>query len=275
MAALLFLAPSMIGLSIFVLIPFVDTVRRSFFNPLGDKFVGMENYSSVIGNDAFLLAAGNTVRFIVICVPLLLVISLTLALLIRFVRPNGKLFKTSYLIPMAIPVASVVLLWNVLFHEQGLINGILVQFGANPINFMSTNAAFWVLIFTYIWKNSGYNMILLLAGLDSISQSLYEASSVDGATKRQQFIFITLPGLFPTLILTTILSLINTFKVFREAYLVSGNYPHDSIYLLQHLFNNWFRDLDLGRLTAAAVLVAIVLLGFILFIQQFWKGAED
>lgn len=85
-AALLFLAPSMIGLSIFVLIPFVDTVRRSFFNPLGDKFVGMENYSSVIGNDAFLLAAGNTVRFIVICVPLLLVISLTLALLIELNR---------------------------------------------------------------------------------------------------------------------------------------------------------------------------------------------
>ena len=133
------------------------------------------------------------------------------------------------------------------------------------------SAAFWVLIFTYLWKNSGYDMILFLAGLDGISPDIYEAAAVDGANAKQVFLYITLPNLMPTAIMTAILSLLNTFKVFREAYLVAGPYPHDSIYLLQHLFNNWFLSLDLPRLSAAAVMVAAMLLIFILLIQRVWK----
>lgn len=114
-------------------------------------------------------------------------------------------------------------------------------------------------------------MILWLARMDSISETLYQASAVDGANKFQQFRYITMPSLMPTAVLISILSLINTFKVFREAYLVAGNYPHESIYLLQHLFNNWFRELDLGRVTAASVLLLLVLLIIILFLQKLWK----
>ena len=143
--------------------------------------------------------------------------------------------------------------------------------GASPVDFMGTSAAFWVLIFTYLWKNSGYDMILFLAGLDGISPDIYEAAAVDGANAKQVFLYITLPNLMPTAIMTAILSLLNTFKVFREAYLVAGPYPHDSIYLLQHLFNNWFLSLDLPRLSAAAVMVAVMLLIFILLIQRVWK----
>ena len=137
-----------------------------------------------------------------------------------------------------------------------------------------TGAAFWVLIGTYVWKNAGYDMILWMAGLDGISDSLYEAARVDGAGAWQCFWRVTLPGLLPTLFMTAVLSLLNTFKVFREAYLVGGAYPHDSIYLLQHLFNNWFLDLDVGRLCAAAVLIAAVLLAAILLLQKLW-GGED
>ena len=133
---------------------------------------------------------------------------------------------------------------------------------------MGTGAAFGVLIFTYLWKNCGYDMILWLAGMDGISKALYEAAEVDGANAFQQFRYITLPGLVPTMMMVSVLSLLNTFKVFREAYLVAGRYPHDSIYLLQHLFNNWFLDLDLGRLTAGAVLMAAVLLVLILLLQK-------
>ena len=111
-------------------------------------------------------------------------------------------------------------------------------------------------------------MILWLAGMDGISKALYEAAEVDGANAFQQFRYITLPGLVPTMMMVSVLSLLNTFKVFREAYLVAGRYPHDSIYLLQHLFNNWFLDLDLGRLTAGAVLMAAVLLVLILLLQK-------
>ena len=274
LAALLLLAPSMIGISIFFLIPFVDTVRRSFYDARGKNFVGLDGYASVLNNSAFKLAASNTAKFIAVCIPLLLLVSLAIALLIRSVRPKGKAFKTSYLLPMAVPVASIVLLWQVLFHQNGLANNILSALGAQRIDFMGSNAAFGVLVFTYLWKNSGYDMILWLAGLDGISESLYEAARVDGAGVWQCFRYITLPGLLPTVGLVAILSLLNGFKVFREAYLVAGAYPHDSIYLLQHLFNNWFQNLDVNRLCAAAVLLVIVLLAIILVVQRFFKEAD-
>lgn len=267
-AAAGFLAPSLAGLGLFLLLPMAETLRRSFTNAPGTAFLGLANYRAVITNQAFQLAAENTARFICTCLPLLLAASLALALLVRAVRPAGRMFQTTYLLPMAVPVASVVLLWQALFYPQGLVNGALMACGWQPVDFMQTGAAFWVLIGTYLWKNSGYDMILWLAGLDGIPDSLYEAAAVDGAGRWAVFRRITLPSLVPTLFLTAVLSLLNTFKVFREAYLVAGSRPHDSIYLLQHLFNNWFLDLDMGRLAAAAVLVALALLGLILVWQK-------
>lgn len=118
-------------------------------------------------------------------------------------------------------------------------------------------------------------MILWLAGLDAIPASMYEAAKVDGANSWQIFWKITLPNLPSTMGLITILSILNTFKVYREAYLVAGNYPDDGIYLLQHLFNNWFSSLDLGRLSAAAVVVALALLLVILpFLKMLREGSE-
>lgn len=279
LAAWLFLTPSLAGTTLFVLAPFAETVRRSFFDTSGKSFVGFSNYQAVLGNEAFGLAVYNTARFIVICVPLLLLISLALALGVRALRQPGKprrgqMLKTTYLLPMAIPVASIVLLWQTLFAQKGLFNTLLGAFGAPAVDFMGSSAAFWVLIATYLWKNSGYDMILWLAGLDGIPGDLYEAAAVDGAGALQAFFAVTLPGLLPTMALTAVLSLLNTFKVFREAYLVAGAYPHESMYLLQHLFNNWFLALDLPRLAAAAVLVALALLGLILLVQKFWTGDD-
>jgi len=274
LAALAFMSLSMAGILVFFLIPFADTVRRSFYDARGINFIGLDGYISVLGNSAFQLAAANTAKFIAICIPLLLLASLIIALLIRAIRPRGKALKTTYLLPMAAPVASIVLLWQVLFNQKGLMNTILTSLGAQPVNFMGTSAAFWVLVFTYLWKNSGYDMILWLAGLDSISFSLYEAAKVDGANSWQCFRYITMPGLLPTVGLVSILSLLNGFKVFREAYLVAGAYPHDSIYLLQHLFNNWFQSLDISRLCAAAVMLSIVLLAVILLVQRFFRESD-
>ena len=273
-AALAFLAPSMAGILVFFLIPFADTVRRSFFDARGRNFIGLDGYISVLGNSAFQLAAGNTAKFIAVCIPLLMITSLVIAMLVRAIRPAGKVFKTTYLLPMAVPVASIVLLWQVMFHENGLMNTVLAAIGMQPVNFMGSSAAFWVLIFTYLWKNSGYDMILWLAGLENISENVYEAARVDGANAWQCFRFITMPGLLPTFGLVAILSMLNGFKVFREAYLVAGAYPHDSIYLLQHLFNNWFQNLDISRLCAAAVMLSAVLLVIILMLQRFLREAE-
>lgn len=281
-ATALFLLPSVTGTAIFVLLPFIETVRRSFFDGLGRRFVGLANYQSVLQNSAFRLAAGNTARFLCTCVPILLLVSLGLALGVRAVgrrrdgspTARGGMFRTSFLLPMAIPVASIVVLWQALFAQNGLVNGALAALGAAPVDFMGTGAAFWVLVLTYVWKNSGYDMILWLAGLDGISGDLYEAAAVDGANTRQQFLHITLPNLLPTLALVGVLSLLNSFKAFREAFLVGGAYPHESMYLLQHLFNNWFLSLDLPRLTAAAVLMALALSGLILLLQRFWTKGE-
>ena len=274
LAALIFLLPSMIGILVFFLIPFADTIRRSFFDARGKNFIGLDGYASVLNNSAFRLAAANTAKFIAVCIPLLLLASLMMALLVRAVRPGGRAFKTTYLLPMAVPVASIVLLWQVLFHQNGLINTAITALGAQPVDFMGTTAAFWVLVFTYLWKNSGYDMILWLAGLDGVSESLYEAARVDGATPWQVFQHITMPGLLPTAGLVSILSLLNGFKVFREAYLVAGAYPHDSIYLLQHLFNNWFQNLDISRLCAAAAMLCGVLLVIILLMQRLFREAD-
>ena len=274
LAAIAFIGLSMGGILVFFLIPFIDTVRRSFYDARGKNFIGLDGYISVLNNSAFQLAAKNTMKFIGVCIPLLLLASLVIALLVRAVRPGGKAFKTSYLLPMAVPVASIVLLWQVLFDKNGLMNTALSTLGAQPVDFMGTSAAFWVLVFTYLWKNSGYDMIMWLAGLDGISESLYEAAKVDGANAWNCFRYITLPSLTPTVGLVSILSLLNGFKVFREAYLVAGAYPHDSIYLLQHLFNNWFQSLDISRLCAAAVMLCIALLVIILLLQHFFKEAD-
>jgi len=269
-AILWFLGPSLLGLTVFVVLPCLDALRRSFANPLGQRLIGLENYRAVLGNPAFQLAARNTIRFVAICLPLLLLASLGLALLVSAYRGNARVFKTTYLLPMAIPVSSIVLLWQVLFHRQGLLNAFLVSVGGAPVDFIGSNAAFGVLIFSYLWKNSGYTMVLWLAGLGDISHSLYEAAWIDGAGSWQCFRHITLPGLRPTLFLTSVLSLLNLFRVFREAYLVAGSYPPRSIYLLQHLLNNWFIDLDVGRLCAAAVLLGAVVFLVILLLQRLW-----
>ena len=267
--------PSIVGISIFFLIPFIDTIRRSFYDVRGVNFVGFMSYISVINNMAFRLATVNTFRFVLISIPLLMIISLGVALLIRAIKPSGNIFKTSFLLPMAIPVASIVLLWQALFNNGGLANTVIMLFGFESINFMGSSSAFWVLVFTYIWKNTGYNMILWLAGLDSISESLYEAARVDGASSLQSFRFVTLPCLLPTIGVVSVLSLLNSFRVFREAYLVAGAYPHDSMYLLQHLFNNWFQNLDISRLSAGATMMAGALLIIILLMRRYLDGGDE
>lgn len=265
-----FLLPSLAGLAFFILVPFGDVVRRSFTTVLGNGFVGFGNYHTVLTNEAFRQAAFNTARFLATCLPLLLCLSLLLALLIRAAGAKAHQLKTAFLIPMAIPVASVVFLWRALFEGGGIVNGALTKLSADPVRWMDSGAAFWVLAGTFVWKNLGYDILLWLAGLAAIPDSLYEAARVDGAGSLRIFFKITLPGLLPCLYTILVLSLLNAFKIFREAYLVAGDYPHASIYLLQHTFGNWFRELSMEKLTAAAVLVAIAILALILPLRLLW-----
>lgn len=268
------LEPSLTGVGIFILIPFADVVRRSFFNAVGSEFVGLENYRGVLENEAFRLAAGNTVRFLIVCLPLLLGSSLFFGILLLNTGRKSGILKSGFLLPMAVPAGSVVLFWQLFFDQGGILNEALQKFGVHGPDYMNTPKAFGVLVVVYIWKNLGYDMILWLSGLLGIPDSLYEAARMDGADGLKCFWHITCPLLIPTAFLTGILSLVNAFKVFREAYMIAGNYPHDSIYMLQHLFNNWFLKLDMQKMTAAAVMLAFIL-GLILIgsqkIEEKWR----
>ena len=263
----LFLIPSFIGISIFTLFPFADAFFRSFKETMNSKFTGFDNYRMVIENKAFSLAAYNTVKFTLICIPLLLIISLILSNIIIKVGKYGEFLKTSYLIPLSIPAASIVLLWRILFHHNGIINGIFYACNIESIEWLNTGHVFGVLVFTYIWKNCGYDMVLWLAGLSNIDKSIYEAADIDGCGIMQKFVYITLPNMKVIIFTVSALSIINSFKVFREAYLICGDYPDNSIYMLQHLFNNWFINLDVQKMSAAAMIMTAVILILMLTMQ--------
>ena len=273
-----FLLPGFCGVVFFSFLPFMDVIRRSFVQAVSGRFCGLENYRIVLHNRAFLLAVKNTLRFLLVCLPLLLGISLALAFLLHAwqmaFHQKLRLLKAAYLVPMAIPAASLVLLWKLMFDKHGFVNGILHLCGIHAVDWMNTGAAFFVLVFSYIWKNLGYTMVLWLAGLSSISPDLYEAAEMDGAGRMTQFFKITLPLIRPLIFTIVVLSFLNSFKVFREAYLVAGNYPQEDMYLLQHLFNNWFTDLSVDKMAAGSVLLALVITVSVLLLQKLWETNE-
>ena len=273
-----FLLPGFCGVAFFSFLPFMDVIRSSFVQVVSGRFCGLENYRIVLHNRAFLLAVKNTLRFLLVCLPLLLGISLVLAFLLHAwqmaFHQKLRLLKAAYLVPMAIPAASLVLLWKLMFDKHGFVNGILHLCGIHAVDWMNTGAAFFVLVFSYIWKNLGYTMVLWLAGLSSISPDLYEAAEMDGAGRMTQFFKITLPLIRPLIFTIVVLSFLNSFKVFREAYLVAGNYPQEDMYLLQHLFNNWFTDLSVDKMAAGSVLLPLVITVFVLLLQKLWETNE-
>lgn len=267
---ILFVLPGFFGVLIFYLLPFLDVAVRSF-RQINGEFCGFDNYQQVIENKAFRLAVGNTVHFVVVCLPLLLGLSLIVAAMLQRGGNVAKLCKSNYLIPLAVPSAGIVLLWKLMFDSHGMLNHLLSSLGKNTVDFMNTNAAFYVLVFSYIWKNLGYTVVLWSAGLSAIPENIYEAARVDGAGKLRIFRSITLPNLKQTAFTIVVISFLNSFKVFREAYLVAGNYPQESIYMLQHLFNNWFRELSTDKMAAAAMLLLLIIVVFVCILQRSWE----
>lgn len=251
-----FLLPNLLGVLCFSLIPMLEVLFRSFQNAIGGTWVGLQNYTRVLQNTAFRQAVANTGTFTAVCIPLLVALSLVLAVMLYALPGMGRAIRSLFLMPIAVPAASVVLVWKLLFHDQGLVNSAIALLGGSGVRWMGSDAAFWMLVISYLWKNLGYTIILWTAGLSAIPESIYEAAQMDGAGKWQTFFCITLPNLKGTACTITVLSLLNSFKVFREAWLVAGDYPQKSMYLLQHLYNNWFRELDFDKIAAASVMTS-------------------
>lgn len=261
---ILFLAPSLAGFLIFFLAPFFGGFYYAMTDsPVNGKFIGFRNFVELLTNESFLKAASNTAVFTIISVPLIITLSLGLALLLNQKIPFSDTFRTIFIMPLVIPVASVVFVWQCLFDYSGWLNGIISMLGGplglKPVDWMKTELARAVVIIVYIWKNIGYNMVLFLAGLQNIPKEYYESAGIDGAGTWRKFCRITLVYLTPTTFFVFVMSIINSFKVFRETYMIAGEYPHDSIYMLQHYMNNMFASLDYQKLTSAAFIMAAVM----------------
>lgn len=275
----LFIAPSFLGVLVFFLVPFMVVVFYSMVdNPISANFVGLKNFSQVVKNLAFQTAVKNTVRFSLIAVPLSVVLSLMLAIVLEAKLPFRSQFRTFFLSPMMVPVASVVLIWQVLFHYNGAVNDVLGVFGIDKIDWFKSNYSTIVIVVLFLWKNLGYNMILFMAALASVPKDILEVARLESATPLQTFFYIKIRYLSSTILFVTIMSLISSFKIFREIYLLTTDYPHDAIYMLQHYMNNKFRNLDYQTLSAAAILmslVMIVIIGALFIIENhFGKDVE-
>ncbi|MBQ8826187.1 MAG: sugar ABC transporter permease [Oscillospiraceae bacterium] len=271
------LTPSFIGVMIFFLVPFAVIIFYAMVdNPINKDFVFLDNFISVFKNNAFRKAALNTLKFSAVAVPLAVVLGLWLAMLLDSRIPGVSWFRTSMLCPMMVPVASVVLIWQVIFHYNGTLNEILMKLGGGRIDWLKSDKAMIVIVVLFLWKNLGYNMILFLSALNNISRDQLEVATLEGAGRWYKFIHIKLRHLSPTILFVAILSLINSFKVFREVYLLTGDYPYDSIYMLQHFMNNTFRTLDYQKLSAAAIIMALVITAIIglLFIAENKLGED-
>ena len=256
----LFLLPSLIGVLLFFVLPFFVVIYYSLVNnPIQHEFVGFDNYVKVWNNGAYRLASNNTATFSFVAVPLAVVLSLFLAVVMESRIFFKSHFRTFFLTPMMVPIASIVLIWQVLFHYNGLVNDIVMTFGGGKVDWLKSSQAQIVIVILFLWKNLGYNMILFMAALSSVPKDLIEVARLENASELQIFWMIKMRYLSSTILFVSIMSLINSFKVFREIYLLTGDYPYDSLYMLQHFMNNTFASLDYQKLSSAAIIMAIVI----------------
>lgn len=273
----LFLAPSLLGVTLFFIAPFGVVIYYSLINnPIQKEFVGLSNYVNVWNNGAFKLAGINTFKFSFIAVPLAVLLSLFLAAVMESRIPFKSYFRSFFLSPLMVPTASVVLIWQVMFHYNGLVNNFTALFGSDKIDWLKSDKAQVVIVALFLWKNLGYNMILFMSALASIPKELLEVAALENASKLQVFWLIKVRYLSSTVLFVTIMSLINSFKVFREVYLMTGDYPVDSLYMLQHFMNNTFASLDYQKLSSAAIIMFIVVtvLVYIMYAIENFYGKD-
>ena len=255
----LFLLPSLLGVLLFFVAPFIVVIFYSLIdNPIRMNFVGFRNFVNVWNNAAFKQAGINTLQFSMVAVPLAVALSLFLAAVMESRIPGKSYFRTFFLSPLMVPIASVVLIWQVLFNYNGLVNDFLGKFGIAKTDFLKSDKAMYVILALFLWKNLGYNMILFMAALASIPKDLLEVAALEHANKYQIFWYIKVRYMSSTILFVAIMSLINSFKVFREVYLMTGDHPYETLYMLQHFMNNTFASLDYQKLSAAAIIMFIV-----------------
>ncbi len=236
---LLCLLPSLSGLLLFYIIPYLRVLYYSVINNQFKKdFVGLQNYIQAVQNEYFRLAFINSIKLIFYCVPVLILLALLISLGLAFLLKKLRFIRIAFILPMLLPTASVVLFFQEVF---GSIENEL------PLYLL------------FLWKNIGICVILLTAALTTIEEELYEAARLDGADGFFLHLKITLPLILPTISFSTLMTIVNSFKIFRESYLYyGGSYPPDYGYTLQYYMNNNFLKFDYQALASSSVLTSLL-----------------
>ena len=275
-AAWTFLAPALLFLGTFLIYPIAYLCYLSFtsgsFTQSGMRFIGLKNYWSLLTNPDFWQVVQNTIYFTTVTVIPSLVIPLGLAVLLNRSFAWRGILRTAYFIPSITSLVAVGLGWRWLFQAEGPVNHLLRAVGLNPIPWLSSTVwAMPVLILLSIWKQLGFNMVVFLAGLQAIPVNRYEAAELDGADAWQQFWYITLPGLRPTLVFATVTTAIFTLRSFEPVYVITGGGPLNSTNLLvYYIYDQAFAQFDFGYAAAAATLLMAVALGLVYLQLRVW-----
>ncbi len=285
--AWVFLAPAMVVLGVFFLLPVIAALGLSLTDydlyALADihnlRFVALGNYWELLHNRLFWAALGHTVYFVVAGVPLSMSASLGAALLLHSPLARCKpFFRTALFAPVVTTVVAVAVVWRYLFNTKyGLANYVLGLVGIHPIDWLGNpHWAMPAIILFAVWKNFGYNMIIFMAGLQAIPADLYEAARIDGASAWQQFRHITLPMLGPTLLMVGILTVSGYFQLFAEPYVMTEGGPLQStISVLYLMYNEGFQWWNLGSASAIAFLLFAIMFAVTAGMLRWGRRGEE
>ena len=272
-AGWIFAGPALIVLGVFFAIPVASALLLSLTDfdlyALADmsnlRFVALGNYVDLLRTPLFWKSLGNTAYFVVIGVPLSIAVSLGAALLLnaKVARFKG-LFRTALFAPVVTTLVAVAVIWRYLFHTSyGLVNWALGHIGIAPVDWLGDPAwAMPTIILFAVWKNFGYNMVIFIAGLAAIPEDLYEAARIDGASRWQQFVHVTLPMLGPVLLVVAVITVSGYFQLFAEPYVMTRGDPLQStVSVLYFMYEEGFMWWNLGRASAVAFLLFLIILG--------------
>lgn len=271
-AALLFILPSLLGIIVFYVVPYVMSLWRSFF--VGDSFAGLTNYLDLFTSYTFLLALRNTAVFTLTGVPLLMVLSFLIALFLNSFERVAAFFRSALLIPVVIPVASLISVWQVLFEDYGAVNGLLNSLGFEGVEFFNSGFSMVMIVLIYVWKHCGFCVILFSAGIASVPKSCIESARLDGAAKGKIVTRIIIPSITPTTFFVLLMSLIYSFKIYREVFALFGDYPNENVYFLQNFVNNNYYNLNYPRLSAASVVLSVFIIAVLIAAFKLSKKRE-
>ena len=269
-AAWIFIMPALLGTLIFIIIPVLGSLGLSFtkWNLLGSpEFVGFSNYKTLLGSDEFFLVLTNTIVYALSTTVFGVILPLVLASILNSKIRGADFFKTAYFLPFVTPMIVIAIVWEWIFDpNQGILNYIFHL----DINWLyDVQFAMPALILVSVWKLIGYNMAIFLAGLQGISNSLYEAAKIDGANALKSFFKITLPMLSPTIFFVIIITTISSFQVFDLIYLMTEGGPQNSTNVLVYwLYKSAFEFFEVGKASAIAYILFIII--FVLTIIQ-WQ----